>query len=88
MEFRIVDRQHRQELVHDSRRGIEVPMLLLLLNSRNGSLSPWLSAFCGLFGTVKLTDLEQASMALANAAVADDIARSALRYAFAADINC
>jgi len=39
-------------------------------------------------GMVELTDLEQASMALANAAVADDIASSAFRYAFAAAINC
>jgi hypothetical protein len=32
--------------------------------------------------------LEQASIAFANAAVAVDMASRALRYAFAADINC
>jgi len=60
-------------------------MRLLLLNSKICILSPYWSTSDQI--QTEATYLEQASIAFANAAVAEDIAKSAFLYAFAADIS-
>ena len=83
MGFQIVDIQHLRELVHGWKLGIEDLMRLLVLNLRNGILSPCRSVLCS--GTFlprckwEMAYLEQASIAFANAAVAVDIASRAFR---------